>query len=1232
MRFIYPVLIILSIGLLCTKIAVAGDKPVVLNCSESAGPGDVIGIQGDSFGMHPQVWMAVVMAGDEKLQPQRRLTLLDSSSTYISARIPADTRAGLYAIWVDNGRDKSAPRFVNRARIMFSEFDTLRPAAVFRLFGRNLDLEGAGSQVRFVAARGGGEQLAAIVAAGPYQLKVQAPGNLLPGTSYQLYVSNGAGGRWGETLIPSTYIEKPAPFIFGADIPWTADFDFTTNLYNVKNDPRLKRHALGDGQENDRAAIQQAIDEAAEDGGGVVFLPEGVYKLVYDAGCGITMRSRVLLKGAGMDKTILRYGYGKPFTTERVKASYGWTLGWPDSRVEGMGLVWHGGITTSGLADLSLVNINESGDFVHTIKNMPEGGSQIILKDCRFDVSNGWGLAMVNIDKLLITGCEFKSSALQVRGINAPTRTWPWDLKNSHHVLFRNNKSYYYAGRFGANGCHHAVFENNLFVRDGNHQSKGETGGLSLDYVTDIVVQANTFAVTGKPVPVRNQGETILSQGGMAHQQTLGRVTAATSTTLSDGRQEWQDFTDRVSTDWQYVIHPSNYSIAIVDGKGAGQWRTITGNNDTSLTIERPWEVTPAPGSKYVITQWSACRMLINNNVLKDNNRGIWIYSGGTDLVIAGNKLINSEGIYIRSDQRISNNRYNIAWNMLVAGNIISDSNGLRPAYIAAWLAQVKADKLFGAGILGLEVRRNLLQAFTPNVSHGWIKGEGFFNYVFDEQAKTASSDTVTAGIWGTIFQANRAIATERAYTWGSGAKHTVITDTTGKFSQQAAELAALKKYEASHPPPSRLPPPAPPDSDSLGARLVRTAGLLALSTAQRRQPVKILIYGQSITGSQVFTEYLQQYLEEKFPYADLTLENRCIGGFAASQIVRTAPHDVYNTCADMLIFHVYGGEKTGELEEFFANVRRNTTAEILLMNHHLNANQKRPDENARRYLQYIADKYSCELVDISTEWVRYLSDNHLQPADLLRDNVHPNRQGNWLLVQLIGRHIQYDTSFKPSEPLVQTIYPDKEHPGRITFFGTRIDAVASAATLKTAEGSTTRVLVDGKPVAENNQRYVITRPGPGPGTWWPAIRRVSHRQPLIEEDWTLEVTAVNADTTMYAYKVYGSVTGYDGSGTSTAAFTSNSGRVVIDPADILFIKIKEVFKSATLVGFKVSWSVVPLYSGIYQPQAVTDPAKLYKTNLVRGLVNGPHTLELVPCGKSCPGIDYFEVHRPAAL
>ena len=49
------------------------------------------------------------------------------------------------------------------------------------------------------------------------------------------------------------------------------------------------------------------------------------------------MQSRVVLRGAGKEKTIIKYGYGKPFSTERVKGKYGWPLGWPDCRLEGMG-------------------------------------------------------------------------------------------------------------------------------------------------------------------------------------------------------------------------------------------------------------------------------------------------------------------------------------------------------------------------------------------------------------------------------------------------------------------------------------------------------------------------------------------------------------------------------------------------------------------------------------------------------------------------------------------------------------------------------------------------------------------------------------------------------------------------------------------------------------------------------------------------------------------------------
>lgn len=744
--------------------------PVILNCTESANPGETIGILGHAFGNVPRVWYTPVSGREKTLRPGIELTLLEKDSNYIAARIPANASAGLYAVWVNNGSGQSAPAFINRARVMSYEYDEIMPGSVFRLFGRNMQLK-KDAKVRFVHPDNGGSLDAEILKGDAFTLQLKAPVKLEAGVHYKLYVRNGAGGAYGETLFDETiFVRKAAADPFALGVPWGADFDFQRNVYNIRTDARLTQRGKGD----DRLLIQEAIDKAFADSGGVVYLPAGEYKLIYTKGSGIVMRSRVVLKGDGKDKTIIRYGYGAPFSTERVKASYGWNLGWPDSRAEGMAMVWPGGITTSGLLDLSMQNVNESGEFVHTIKNMPEGASRLFVLNCGIDVNSGWGLTLVNVDKLLIANNTIKSTAIDVRGINAPTRTWPQDLKNSYNVICRNNTYDYYAGRFGANGCHHTIFENNRFIRNGDHQAKGETGGLSLDYVTDMIILANTFDVTGTPILNRNQGETILSQGGNPYQQTLGKVTKAGATTLEDWKTEWQDFTDRVNTEWQYNVFPTNYTIAIVHGTGAGQWRTIIKNNDTVLTVDRPWDVIPVPGSHYVITQWSCHQMLVKDNILKGNNRGIWMYSGNEDLVITGNQLLNSEGIYIRADQRLVNKRYNLSWNTLITDNVIGNTDNRRAAFIAVYLAQEKTAKVFGSGILGMTVRRNSVRAFSPNMEKGsFVKGEGYFNF-------NGNSEVITSGIpgvLGSIFEDNKGINTGDTLKLSGNVLHTVIAN-----------------------------------------------------------------------------------------------------------------------------------------------------------------------------------------------------------------------------------------------------------------------------------------------------------------------------------------------------------------------------------------------------------------------------------------------------------------------
>lgn len=486
-------------------------------------------------------------------------------------------------------------------------------------------------------------------------------------------------------------------------------------------------------------------------------------------------------------------------------------------------------------------------------------------------------------------------------------------------------------------------------------------------------------------------------------------------------------------------------------------------------------------------------------------------------------------------------------------------------------------------------------------------------------------------------------------------------SDAQNKLSQEQAELVQLKKYEQNNPPKMSMPVPGPEENEQLfGARLMRSTTLLETSNPNRKLPVFVLIYGQSITGSKSFTDNVREYLEDKFPYADIRIENRSIGGFGGEQLIRPAVHDVYRACPDLIIFHVYGGENHGELETFFSNVRRYTTADIILLNHHINGSKDviKYNKSSYDYLRYIANKYNCELVDLTHNWSRYLVENNLSVKDLLRDNTHPNRDGNWLMVQLIGRHIRLNTLY-PSNwyEVVRSYYVknaydmDSESPLKfrgepwkmiggvacgenekgslcLTFDGSRIDLVAGIVPEGHKMG-TARILIDGKPVSRNTSLYTITRPSAGPGTWFPLIRRIEHKTVLIPEKWTLKVDAVNADSTVWTFSVYGSKTGFDGSGTSDRAFVSKSGRVVIAPDDFMFVKIKNTFKTVAQPGFESTWTVEPLYQEFYSTPLIDDTNKVYKTTIVQGVTNSLHTLKIIPAGDGIVPIEAIEVHRP---
>jgi len=439
--------------------------------------------------------------------------------------------------------------------------------------------------------------------------------------------------------------------------------------------------------------------------------------------------------------------------------------------------------------------------------------------------------------------------------------------------------------------------------------------------------------------------------------------------------------------------------------------------------------------------------------------------------------------------------------------------------------------------------------------------------------------------------------------------------------------LAVTARGEGPYPEP---PPPVHPDS--LGRGVQRTMTLLATSSPTRRNRVRILFYGQSITQQEWWKAVVAD-LRRRFPHAEIEAENRAIGGFASQWLIRPAEHDLYPFYPDLLVFHVYGSDV--EYEQIIRSVRSRTAAEVLIQKDH--ATRWPPDVvdeskdkgawwdhriNTQR-LPEIARRYGCGLAEIREDWLAYLRAHQLEPKDLLADSVHLNAHGNFLMAALVSRYLVYRPELPREEwrDLSRDVAVGRDirwRDGvlRVRFEGNRVDALALPG-----GGPSAEVWIDGKRPSEVPDLRAITRPRPGP--WSPAFpKRVDHDAPLLEEEWTLRAEAAAANKEPFSFNVTGSRTGRDGDGRSDTPFVSTSGRVRIAPEDW--------FRTGDLpAGFEVKWTVVPLYRDVYQPPARRDAASDNAVMLAQGLPNGPHVLELRAPRGAEPALRAIRVYRP---
>lgn len=460
-----------------------------------------------------------------------------------------------------------------------------------------------------------------------------------------------------------------------------------------------------------------------------------------------------------------------------------------------------------------------------------------------------------------------------------------------------------------------------------------------------------------------------------------------------------------------------------------------------------------------------------------------------------------------------------------------------------------------------------------------------------------------------------------------------ILTTKPYNYLNQSLELPLLKADNLGENHPAK------------GAKIRRTMKLLATSNRQKHHQVKILFYGQSITKQTWWLDVAED-LRQRFPYADLQIENRAIGGFASSLLMKTAEHDIYPYYPDLIIFHVYGGEP--EYEAIIANIRTRTTAEIAIQSDHITwlpTGKETDDQNlllayqwhenhSTKWLPEIAEKYGCEMIEIRQGWRRYLKENKLEPKDLLMDGIHLNDRGSDLLASLVKPHLYYNAELPLDDDpnLVKTYQVGKDIKWRkgkliLEFEGNKIDVISQP--INENSGKIGKILIDGKPPSKFPELYAITRPSDAYGVDQPAILQISSEKPLIVEDWQLIITDINDDATLFKFKVFGSKTGFDGTGDNQTKFISKSGRVVIEPENWWVKSAQQYTGKTPPKGFIIRWQVQPLFTDIYTTPEMTDLTQEYVTNLAQNLTNTKHRLEILPQdGKILP-IKALRVYQP---
>ena len=440
---------------------------------------------------------------------------------------------------------------------------------------------------------------------------------------------------------------------------------------------------------------------------------------------------------------------------------------------------------------------------------------------------------------------------------------------------------------------------------------------------------------------------------------------------------------------------------------------------------------------------------------------------------------------------------------------------------------------------------------------------------------------------------------------------------------------------------------PMPP-ADA-GKHLALTMQKLRNGFAEPDRPFRIWALGSSYTNMLGNGEIWQEEIPKRFPKVKEVHYQKMVGNSCPWQYLRGwVRHLVVPDPPDLVITYTNGDP--ADLDLLLAEIRKTTTADIIVPSLHWRirdlpnwgVSEDAADQNVQA-VREVCTKHGAEFVESRKGWGRYLRENELKFTDLLKDPVHQNGYGAWIVNQNILSHLRdpgtfsYDPTTRERRIEAKDILVDAEgfdlsSPWmmaegegarlKVPFSGNRVELIA-----ETGDGAgRVEVWIDGIPGAkfsaflptyiQGDAKNAKNQKGDNPRDLAPHAVTLGAEQ--TPQEWTILMTSDAGD-----YELTGSVTGPDGKGNAFQPFTSDSGQISVPPE---LWRRGERNKAGDRFTFRVERSVVG------EVDLSEGEGGLRRIRLANGLADGPHELELVSKGGGTIKIMAVETFDPPGL